>query len=151
MEAFGRVLRVPHVRWLFATALLARLPYGMRPPERPVRTYVILCALLPLGIALLAVPGSVLVMLLLAPLAGAVVAPLTAVENELAGAVAPTGTVTEAYAWVLTSTVAGVAVGTAVAGAVVESASWREAVLVAAGAACVGTVIAVTRRQTLVV
>src|SRR5687767_2599828 len=29
MEAFGRVLRVPHVRWLFATALLARLPYGI--------------------------------------------------------------------------------------------------------------------------
>ncbi len=29
MEAFGRVLAVPHVRWLMSTAVLARLPYGI--------------------------------------------------------------------------------------------------------------------------
>jgi hypothetical protein len=81
---------------LAAGSAVCGLLYGARPPRRVVRTYVALCALLPLGVALLALPGSVAAMLVLAPLAGAVVAPLTAVENELAGMVAPAGTVTEA-------------------------------------------------------
>lgn len=125
------------------------LIYGARPPRRLVRTYVLLCAALPVGIALLAIPSSLLVMLLLAPLAGAVVAPLTAAENELAGRVAPDGTVTEAYAWVITATVGGLAAGTAVAGAVVEAAGWREAVLVGALVAATGAVVAVAGRGTL--
>ena len=29
MEAFGRVLRVPHAAWLFFASLLGRLPYGV--------------------------------------------------------------------------------------------------------------------------
>ena len=156
LPAFGVSERSASVGALAIAALavgsaICGFAYGARPPQRLVRTYVILCALLPVGIVLLALPDSVLVMLLLAPLAGAVVAPLTAVENELAGVVAPAGTVTEAYAWVLTATVAGVAAGTAISGAVVEAAGWREAVLVGAAAAATATVVAATGRRTLAV
>ena len=154
LPAFGVSERSASVGALSIAALaigsaVCGVIYGVRPPHRIVRTYVLLCALLPVGIGLLALPASVAVMLVLAPLAGAVVAPLTAVENELAGRVAPAGTVTEAYAWVLTSTVFGVAVGTAVAGAVVEAAGWREAILTAAAGAAVGAVLAAARRHTL--
>ena len=154
LPAFGVTERSATVGALAIAALaigsaICGLVYGARPPARPIRAYVILCALLPVGIALLALPTSVAAMLLLAPLAGAVVAPLTAVENELAGTVAPAGTVTEAYAWVITSTVAGVAAGTAIAGWVVEAAGWREAVLVAAAGGVVGALVAALRRGTL--
>jgi predicted MFS family arabinose efflux permease len=45
--------------------------------------------------------------------------------------------------------VVGVAAGTAVAGAVVEAAGWRDAVLCGAAAGVVGSVVAVARRGTL--
>ncbi|HEX2084153.1 MAG TPA: hypothetical protein VHF89_00595 [Solirubrobacteraceae bacterium] len=123
--------------------------YGARPPARIARTYVVLSVLLPLGVLLLALPASLAAMVLLAPAAGAVLAPITAAANELAGDVAPAGTVTEAYAWVITSTIGGVALGTAVAGAVVEGAGWREAIVVGAAGAAAGAALVVARRGTL--
>jgi MFS family permease len=126
------------------------LLYGARPPTRVVRVYIVFATVLPLSFALLAVPSSTLAMLLLAPIAGATLAPLTAVENELAGVVAPAGTMTEAYAWILTATVAGLSLGTAVGGAIIEASSWREALLFGAGAGLLGAVVAVVRRETLV-
>ena len=124
--------------------------YGARAPQQLVRAFVLLSAALAAGIALLAVPSSVALMFLLAPIAGAALAPLTAASNELAGRVAPAGTVTEAYAWVVTALVVGVAAGTAIGGAIIESASWREAVLLGAAAAGVGALVAAVRRATLI-
>jgi MFS family permease len=127
------------------------LVYGSRPATQLVPAYVAFAAMLPVGMALLALPGSVTAMLLLAPLAGAALAPLTAAANEIAGLVAPEGTVTEAYAWVVTATILGVAAGIAGSGAVVEAAGWREAILIGAGAAGAGAVVAFAGRRTLAV
>jgi MFS family permease len=123
--------------------------YGARPPRGLVRAYLAFSVALPLGIALLALPSSLLAMLLLAPVGGAALAPLTAAENELAGRLAPATSVTEGYAWVLTAVVAGVAIGTGLGGAVVEAAGWRATLLAGAGASLLGAAIAFARRGTL--
>jgi MFS family permease len=90
------------------------------------------------------------VMLLLVIPAGMFIAPLLATRNELIGRVAPAGARTEAYTWPVTAFVGGIAIGSALAGTIVEQASWRAAFLTAGAFAFVGTVIAVTRRGTVV-
>jgi predicted MFS family arabinose efflux permease len=82
--------------------------------------------------------------------AGMFVAPLLATRNELIGWVAPAGARTEAYTWPVTAFVGGIAVGSALAGGIVEQASTHAAFLAAAGFAFVGTLIAVGRRRTVV-
>ena len=76
--------------------------------------------------------------------AGAFIAPLLATRNELIGWVAPPGARTEAYTWPVTAFVGGIAIGSALSGAVVESQGWRIAFLVGAAAAACGTVVAIT-------
>jgi MFS family permease len=88
-------------------------------------------------------------MALLVVPAGVLIAPLIATRNELAGAVAPESTRTEAYAWPLTALVAGIALGAAAAGALTDATSWHAAVLAAAAAAAVGAAVSATRRATL--
>ena len=78
------------------------------------------------------------------------IAPLLATRNELIGWVAPAGARTEAYTWPVTAFVGGIAIGSALAGTIVETASWRTAFVVAGAVAAVGTVVAVVRRGTVV-
>jgi len=132
-----------------AGSLVGGLWYGARAHGGVVRMYVVLSALFPVGLFLLLLPSSVVAMLIVAPLAGMVWAPLTTAENELAGAVAPAGTVTEAYAWLITGVIGGLAVGTSVAGVVVDETGWREAVLLGAACSVAGAVFAFARRRTL--
>jgi MFS family permease len=49
----------------------------------------------------------------------------------------------------VTAFVGGIAIGSALAGTIVEAESWRLAFLVAAAAAACGTLVAVSRRRTL--
>ena len=63
---------------------------------------------------------------------GLPIAPLIASRNQLVERVAPRGTATEAFTWPLTALVAGVSLGAAVGGVLVESYSWPAAVLAAA-------------------
>jgi MFS family permease len=126
------------------------LVYGALPNRPPLnRVHLVVAALLPLGLAPMAAAPSVAVMALLVIPAGLFVAPLLATRNELVGWVAPEGARTEAYTWPVTAFVGGIAIGSALAGAIVESASWRTAFLVAAAAAAVGTLIADARRGTV--
>jgi MFS family permease len=126
------------------------LVYGARPPRSVRRAYLLLFAAVPPAMALLAIPWSLAAMLLLAPIAGALIAPLTAAENEMAGIVTPPGTVTEAYTWIVTATITGVAIGTAASGALVDAHGWRSAILAGAAAAAVVIAAALVRRRTLV-
>ena len=127
------------------------LVYGALPNRPPLdRVHLVVTALLPLSLLPLAAASSVAVMALLVVPAGMFVAPLLATRNELVGWVAPEGALTEAYTWPVTAFVGGIAVGSAVAGAIVESASWRTAFLVAGAIAALGAAIAVLRRGTVV-
>ena len=107
-------------------------------------------ALLPITLLPLAAATSVPVMALLVIPAGCCIAPLLATRNELVGGVAPPGMRTEAYTWPITAFVGGIAVGAALAGALVEGPGWRTAFVVAACFAAVGSVLAVVRRRTVV-
>jgi MFS family permease len=105
--------------------------------------------LLPLAIAPLLLAGSPVSMAPLAILAGLPIAPLIASRNQLVERVAPAGTSTEAFTWPLTALVAGVAVGAATAGSVIEASSWAGGVVVAIAVGLVGAAVVVARRATL--
>jgi MFS family permease len=126
------------------------LLYGSVASRRdPLRDWLMFVFALPAGLALLAAAHSILALLLLAPIAGAALAPLTTVENALVPEVAPEGTLAESFTWIITATVLGVSAGSAMAGALVDAAGWRWAQAAAGGLGLVGAVIAVTRRRTM--
>jgi MFS family permease len=126
------------------------LIYGALPNRPPLgRLHLAVSGLLPLGLLPLAAATSIPTMALLVIPAGAFIAPLLATRNELIGWVAPPGARTEAYTWPVTAFVGGIAIGSAIAGTIVESQGWRASFLIAAAAAAVGTIVAVTRRGTL--
>ena len=134
-----------------ASSAAAGLLYGARPPRDVALelVHVRFALLLPLGCATLLAAGSPLAMALLVPLAGAPIAPLVASRNELVERVAPPGTATEAFTWPLTSLVAGVSLGAAVAGSLAETYSWSAGVAVAVLVAAAGAVVVLARRGTL--
>jgi MFS family permease len=113
------------------------------------RVFLLLTVLLPLVSALTLMASSVLAMALLIPLAGIVIAPLQATQNQLVGTVAPAGTITEAYTWALMGLVVGLAGGNALAGALIDSSSWRAAVVAGCLLAALGALVAWARRGTL--
>ncbi|HEU4657425.1 MAG TPA: MFS transporter [Capillimicrobium sp.] len=114
------------------------------------RGYLVLVLAAPPLIALLAAAPTLGVLLPLAVLSGVVMAPIAAAENLLVGALAPAGTLTEAFTWVITAVVSGVACGNALAGVVVDAAGWRPALATACAIALGGGAIALARRRTLV-
>ena len=155
LPAFTRAEGVPELAglllaiWSLGSAA-GGLLYGALPRRPPLgRVHVAVSALLPLGLLPLAAAPSVIVMAALVIPAGASIAPLLATRNELIGWVAPPGARTEAYTWPVTAFVGGIAIGSALAGGIVEADSWRLAFLVAAAAAAAGTVVTIARRATL--
>jgi len=135
--------------WSLGSAV-GGLVYGALPRRPPLgRVHLAVSALLPLGLLPLAAAPSVPVMAVLVIPAGMFIAPLLATRNELIGWVAPPGARTEAYTWPVTAFVGGIAIGSAIAGGIIEAESWRLAFLVAAAAAACGTLLAVVRRGTL--
>jgi MFS family permease len=126
------------------------LIYGARPHARSLAEgYIVFVCLLPLGFAPLLAANSMAAMLPLAVLAGMAIAPAIASANQLVGEVAPPGAVTEAYTWGITALVAGVALGNAGGGALVEAEGWRVSVAAGVAAAVIAAAIAFTRRATL--
>jgi len=126
------------------------LAYGALRNRPPLpRVHLAVTAALPVSLLPMAAAPSVPVMALIVIPAGMFIAPLLATRNELIGWVAPEGARTEAYTWPVTAFVGGIAVGAALAGTIVEQASWRTAFVVAAVFAAAGTVVAVSRRGTV--
>ena len=133
-----------------AGSAIGGLIFGVRPSRRGiVRTYVLVSLAFPLACLPLAAASSPLAMGALVVLAGAPIAPLIATRNELTASVAPAGTATESFTWVLTSLIAGLSTGTAVGGAVIEARGWHEAVLLGVAVAAAGALLAVVRRGRL--
>ena len=111
--------------WLMAAlglgALIGGAAYGARQwagaPERRLR---IIVALLALGYLPLTLTPGVPAMIALAALAGVFLAPAIACSFIVVDRHAPSGTVTEAFSWLVTTFGVGAAAGTAVAGPAVE-------------------------------
>jgi MFS family permease len=126
------------------------LTYGALPNLPPLnRVHLVVTALLPISLLPMAAAPSVAVMAVLVLPAGMFIAPLLATRNEMVGWVAPEGARTEAFTWPVTAFVGGIAVGSAMAGVIVEQASWRTAFVAAAAVAAAGTAVAVSRRSTV--
>jgi MFS family permease len=144
-ELAGLLLAV----WSLASGV-AGLAYGARPPRISLtRTHLRFALLLPVGCAVLFAATSPATMALLVILAGLPIAPLIASRNQLIETVAPRGTATEAFTWPLTALVAGVSLGAATAGSIVESYSWSAGVLAAVAMSAFGAFVLLARRGTL--
>ncbi|MEV6206582.1 MFS transporter [Kitasatospora sp. NPDC051914] len=109
------------------------------------RTWVIALLMAASYLPLLALPGPY-AMAGLALLSGIGLAPLLAAAFVLIAELAPTGTVTEAFAWLITLFATGNAAGYAVSGALVEGSLFRVAVCAAAGIGVGGLLLFGCRR-----
>lgn len=133
-----------------AGSMAGGLWYGSRTWTAPLaRRYVQLSAVFAAGLALPIAASSLLGMAALMVLAGLALAPAVTCAYSLLDRLAPAGTATEAYTWLTTSNVAGAAIGTAVAGAVIESSGVRWALVGACACAVLGALIAVLGRRSL--
>jgi MFS family permease len=126
------------------------LIFGARQSRRGLLDSFLLIGLIfPLATLPMVAAGSPLTMALFVAMSGAPIAPLIATRNELISQVAPEVTGTEAFTWLMTALIAGLSLGTAIAGAVVESTGWPEAVLIGVAVAAVGGLMTFARRGAL--
>lgn len=123
---------------------LAVVAYGAIAPRHSIQgAYVTLLTVAPFGVCVLLFGYSIPTMFLAALPAGAMLAPLFATESQIVTRIAPSGSVTETFTWLGSATFAGVAVGTTVAGPMVEIWGWELAVV---ASACVLAIAAVVVR-----
>jgi predicted MFS family arabinose efflux permease len=133
-------------------SLLGGLWIGTRPPARrlAVRFAVSLGALAVLLVPPLVAP-SLPVMCALMLLAGMPIAPAFAASYGLVDELAVAGTTTEAFAWLGTAIVTGLALGTSVGGVAVERLGLTGALALAAPCAGAAAVLALARRASLTI
>jgi MFS family permease len=112
---------------------------------------VLLAALAAGHLALVAGTGSVVALAALLTLAGATIAPTYARIYAMVEDVAPTGTITEAFAWLGTAVAIGAAVGAALAGSLADAAGPAATFALAGAAGVVGAAVIAARTRTLVV
>jgi len=124
-------------------SMLGGVLYGMRPwrastVDRHQALLLAECALL----APLLLAGSLPSAIALSMLAGAAIAPILTCQYMLVGALAPEGAVAESFTWHNASLVAGIAAGTALAGALTERLGVSAPLLLACGGALSATLVA---------
>jgi MFS family permease len=110
---------------------------------------LVLVALTAGHLLLIPAAGSVLALGAVLLVAGAAIAPTYATAYALVDAAAPTGTVTEAFAWLATAIAIGASAGAACAGTLVDSAGPVAALALAGGAGAAAVLITALRACTL--
>lgn len=118
-ELTGLLLGVWGVGSMLAGVAMSRV--GAAPDG--ARRLAVLLALWGATHAAVAIAGAPVTLALTLLLAGASIAPTFIVANSMLDGLAPAGTLTEAFTWTSTGMVAGVAVGSTVAGALADSVS----------------------------
>lgn len=127
-------------------ALVSGIAYtAARAAAREDRRLLTLLMLLAAGYLPLAFAAGPAVMAVLAFLSGCALPPVLASAFALVARMAPEGTLTEAHAWMITSFGVGNAVGSAVAGLVLDAGSVAGVFVLAVGCAGVSGVLAVRR------
>jgi predicted MFS family arabinose efflux permease len=122
-------------------SLAGGLVAGARRWGSPIeRRYLLLLSAVAVAVAALLLARSSLQLAGLIFLTGLPFAPWLACVYLLVDRLAPPGTLTEAFSWVLTSFMAGFSAGTSLAGGVVDAAGAHTALLAALG----GTILALT-------
>jgi MFS family permease len=117
---------------------------------RRSRGFVVLLTALAVGHgALLLTTGSVLALGAVILLAGATIAPTVSSIYAMVDRVAPAGTRTEAFSWLLTASSSGAAAGAAVAGALAQSAGAAAVFAFALAAGGFAVLVAIAGSRTL--
>jgi MFS family permease len=131
-------------------SMLGGLWYGSREwSADPAALLLVFAWPLALGLAPLALAGSVPVMIVLLFVAGLFIAPSAAACFSLISRLAPEGALTEAFTWLSTSVTAGFAAGGVLAGLLVEGVSLDAALFAPAAFALAAAVVLYLRRATL--
>ena len=141
----GPLLGLWGIGSLIGGLVAARFGGGARSAQGLVLILVALGA----GHAALALAGSPIALGVLLMLAGTTIAPTYATAYAMVDAVAPSGTATEAFAWLTTAIAVGTAAGSSAAGAVIDAAGPQAAFVLAGLAAGLAAAITVTRARTL--
>lgn len=119
-------------------SVLGGLAYGSRTWRAPLtRQFAAALFLMGAGACMLAVVPHLVLFAALTVLAGAVMAPILAMQSMLVARIASAGNVTEAFTWSATGLLAGVGVGIAGGGSMLAHAH-APAVMAAAGVASIG-------------
>lgn len=135
--------------WSLASGI-GGLAFGVRQAARgPVEAYLLIAVLFPLACLPLVAGSTPLAVAALAMVAGLPIAPLIASRNELVGSLLAGEAGAEAFTWLLTALVTGLALGSAVAGSLAEAEGWRAAVLVGCAVAGLGGALAYAGRAVL--
>lgn len=125
-----------------AGAMIGAVGYGLRPWAAAPRGKALLLMLgLIIGYGLLSLHPGPAYMIPVMLATGLFLAPLLTVVFLLVGSLAPDGTSTEAFAWIVTLFAAGMSAGAAVVGLVIERAGEQPASLCGALGAVVGLAI----------
>jgi predicted MFS family arabinose efflux permease len=110
---------------------------------------VLLTALALSHSALILAAGSVLALALMIILAGATIAPTVSRIYAMVETAAPPGTQTEAFSWLVSASLVGASMGSAGAGALVQSAGVGPAFALVAGAGAAAVLVALARGRDL--
>jgi predicted MFS family arabinose efflux permease len=133
-------------------SVLSALIYGAhRSRSGPTATFIRYSLAFPPTFVLPALASSPWIVGALSFPGGLVTGPWLVSRNQLTGLLAAPGTTVEAYSWPVTSLMAGTAVGTALAGPLVDHGSWRLALLVASVIAVGVGICALRERKNLAV
>lgn len=116
---------------------------------RGARGLVLVLIALAVTHGMLAFGASTAVLGVLLVLAGVGIAPLFGATSALTGQLALPGTTTEAFAWTTTALAAGVALGAALTGAIVDAGGAAPAFAVAGSAGLVAAALAAARASSL--
>ncbi len=122
-EAGSRVLGGVLLSAWSVVSVVAGVAYAVRPWPRPLHLRLpALLAAFGVLVAAMAATGSLLSLAVVMLVAGAVITPQLTGQSLALEVVAPEGTATEAFGWVITAITLGVAAGQSVAGWSVETA-----------------------------
>lgn len=140
--------------WSFSSVAFG-LAYGLRPWPRAMHLrlpallagFGVLVGLLALPVSL--APESMLVLAGAMVLAGALITPQATTHSSAIELLAPRGTATEAFGWVITSVTLGLAMGQSASGFVVERLGPQASFVAAAVVGCALAAAVLARRSTV--
>ncbi len=132
-----------------AGSLVGGLLAGLRPSSDERRRIIFGTFVLTGAMALPLAAGSVSTMAMLLFLAGLPIAPVVAAMYAQIGRVAAAGSIAEAFSWFGTAVSIGIAGGSVAGGWLIDTNSWRAAVLLGVACLGVGALLTALRRATL--
>lgn len=134
-----------------AASVVFGLFYSARPWPRPMHLRLpVLLGVFALLVATMAIPTSLVWLTVTMVIAGVWITPQATAHSAAIELVAPRGTVTEAFGWVITSVTLGLSVGQSLAGQLAEHVGVWAAFLAASGAGLLVALLLWARRHTVV-